>query len=447
VPKRTFFVYGRPVSPERFVDRQYAVQTLFDRILNGDSTAIIGDPHIGKSSLLRYIQSPRAQSEWLEDEAEIFRFSRIDCHLLAGDFSPADFWRRALAPLIESPPNNVVARQSKIVEQNEFGAFSLEKLFELVAQSGHRLVLLVDEFDTLLYHPNFKKAEFFGSLRAIATGTDGLILVTASRQSVHDMNLISQELNPYGSPFFNQFAEVRLRCFDDDTIKELLAQALNNTGVEFDNQVLKFLRRVTGGHPYLLQAGGATLYETISNGLAGEERYVAATRSFRRRTHAHFADCWIHLDPGAQTALTILALGEVKGRLDGRAFDTGDIGELEQFRSELDDLAEIGLVEEVGSDKWHFDWGNVVVWHGKRWRVAAEGFVWWFADNVITQKRDTIAWDKWLEQRERDGLLSRGEKERLRELAARIPKGAVSGTAKLIKSFLQGLVETGMKGA
>jgi hypothetical protein len=440
--KSSSFVYGRPVPAEKFVDRQATLRTLVSRIQVGDSTAIVGEPHIGKSSLLRYIQSPRAQSEWLADEADKFLFSRVDCHLLAGDCAPTDFWRRVLGPLTEGPLSRGVAHQAKIAEQNEFGAFSLEKLFELVAQSGRRLVLLVDEFDTLLYCPNFRKAEFFGALRAIATGTDGLVLVTASRQPVHKMNLISLELNPYGSPFFNHFTEVRLCCFEEDAIEELLTQALRDTGVEFDNQALKFLRRVTGGHPYLLQTGGAALYEAISKGLAGENGYVAATRSFRRRTRAHFADFWTHLEPCAQTALTVLALGEVRGRLDGRAFDTGDIGKLEQFRSELDDLAEIGLVEEVGSNKWHFDWGNVVVWHGKRWRVAAEGFVWWFADNVITQKRNTIAWDKWLDQREGEGLLSRGEKENLRELVAKIPKSAVTGTAELIKAFLQGFLKT-----
>ena len=225
MPKLAPFVYGRPVRPEQFIDRQDAVQTLFRRIMVGDSTAIVGEPHIGKSSLLRYTQNIDVRKKWLEGEVEEFIFSALDCHLLAGDFSPLDFWRRALIPLVENPPGDDVAHQLDIADKNDFGTFSLEKLFDLLAQSKHRLVLLIDEFDTLLHHPNFNKAEFFGSLRALATGTDGLVLVTATRQSVHNMNVLSQKMNPYGSPFFNQFAEVTLKSFDDAAIRVLLTQA------------------------------------------------------------------------------------------------------------------------------------------------------------------------------------------------------------------------------
>jgi hypothetical protein len=436
------FIYGRPVSPDRFIDRLEVTQTLFSRISVGDSTAVVGEPHIGKSSLLHYVQSPHVRSEWLEDKAGNFLFSAMDCHLLAGDFSPADFWRRALAPLTESPLSDDVIHQLDIVGQNDFGAFSLETLFKLLAQSDHCLVLLIDEFDTMLHHPNFNKAEFFGALRALATGTDGLALVTATRQSVHDMIILTQALNPYGSPFFNQFTELNLGYFDDIAIRELLAQALSNSAIQFDDRALAFLRRIAGRHPYLLQAGGAALYEAVSRGLAGEELYLSATKAFCHSTAAHFADFWSHLTPAAQTALAILALGEVQGQLDRRAFDTGDMGKLDIFRSELEKLVEIGVVEEVTDKGLHFDWGNFVLWRDRQWRIAAGGFVWWFADSVITRTRAVIPWDEWVEQREYEGLLTRGEKDRLRELAAKIPKDTFASVAKLARTFLEGLLHT-----
>ena len=38
------FLYGKPVPPPRFVGRREAVRTLFSRLNNGESTAIVGEP-------------------------------------------------------------------------------------------------------------------------------------------------------------------------------------------------------------------------------------------------------------------------------------------------------------------------------------------------------------------------------------------------------------------
>ncbi len=46
------FIYGKPVSKEHFMGRKDVLQTLISRILTGQSSAIIGEPHIGKTSLL-----------------------------------------------------------------------------------------------------------------------------------------------------------------------------------------------------------------------------------------------------------------------------------------------------------------------------------------------------------------------------------------------------------
>ena len=59
------FLYGKPVPATRFVGRQEAVRTVFSRLFNGESTAIVGEPHIGKSSLLYYVADAGVRAEWL----------------------------------------------------------------------------------------------------------------------------------------------------------------------------------------------------------------------------------------------------------------------------------------------------------------------------------------------------------------------------------------------
>ena len=40
-------------------------RTLFGHLYNGESTAIVGEPHIGKSSMLRYMADAGVRAQWL----------------------------------------------------------------------------------------------------------------------------------------------------------------------------------------------------------------------------------------------------------------------------------------------------------------------------------------------------------------------------------------------
>ena len=45
------FIYGKPVPVTQHINRQRELRTLFSRLRNGECTAVVGEPHIGKSSL------------------------------------------------------------------------------------------------------------------------------------------------------------------------------------------------------------------------------------------------------------------------------------------------------------------------------------------------------------------------------------------------------------
>jgi Cdc6-like AAA superfamily ATPase len=180
-------LYGKPVPPVRHVGRQDKVRTLFSRLYNGESTTIVGEPHIGKSSMLRYMADEGVRAQGLSEAEAKYLFAEIDCHMLPRDYTPADFWGQALAALPLIVPEETVTRSWQAVAVNQFASFALESFFRLLARSGRRLVLIIDEFDALLNHPSLK-GEFFGALRSMATRTDGLVVIAASRLSVSVMN-------------------------------------------------------------------------------------------------------------------------------------------------------------------------------------------------------------------------------------------------------------------
>jgi hypothetical protein len=192
-----------------------------------------------------------------------------------------------------------------------------------------------------------------------------------------------------------------------------------------------------------VQTVAAALFDAVTHKKVREERYDAANRTMQRRITAHFADLWRSLSPEAQTATVILVLAEMKGRVDGRDFDTGDLEMLDWYGPELDRLADSGLVERDDCKEWRSDQGNFAVWRGKRWRVTAGSFVWWVASNAIASTRKVLDFEQWLQDREFEGCLTRGQKKKFKELAGYIPKGVVTNAGEFLGTLLKGWLTSG----
>ncbi len=97
------FTYGDPVAPEQFIGRKKSVRRVVGRIVSGQSSAIIGDPHIGKTSLLTYyLTTPEIRPKLYGEQAQNWYFSSLDAHMFGSHFTPADFWEQALMPLTDA---------------------------------------------------------------------------------------------------------------------------------------------------------------------------------------------------------------------------------------------------------------------------------------------------------------------------------------------------------
>jgi hypothetical protein len=519
------FGYGNPVPPEQFIGRESVIRTLFERINNSESTAVVGGYRIGKTSLLRYIASEQVRSRWLGQMATQDIFVEIDSQSLSVNDRPIDFWERVLTRLEEhtasqqegslpqedlitlfhfleerfneselrtlcfylgigyddlpgqnktdkarevvehfkrrddiaklvktgkqqrhdinwdsiEKPEWLLRRQMDVVRMNSFGSFTLERLFTMLAQQGQRVVLLIDEFDTLLEHPNFSTAEFFGALRSIATRNNGLALVTASHLEVADMNRRGQEIIPVGSPFFNFFIEVRIPPLQPAEVNQVLDQALDQTSVRFDLHDRRYIRWMSGCHPYLAQAAAAVLFDAVVAGKTGEECYTAASEALRQRTGAHFDGVWRYLktSPVSQTALVMLTLAELSGQVDNADFNADSLGRMDWFIPELRRLADRGFVEHDSEAAAPAGRGNGVIWQGQRWRISAMSFVWWIADNAFLNMQQIFSYEQWLDEQVAGGVLTHAQKERLKELIENIPPDTGSSVNKFVHMLLQ----------
>jgi hypothetical protein len=442
MPTLNPFIYGKPVSGIQHINRQREQRTLFTRLRNGECTAIVGEPRIGKTSLLRRLASPSIQKEWLGEQAEGIITVEIDFYQewLSIHKIPRDFWKYVLDTVKMNLPDETVRRQIAWVEENDYGSATLVNFFRNLARKELRVVLLIDEFDALITHPNFSTAEFLGGLRSLAI-QDGLQLITASIMPVEEMNRRSEEYNPLGSPFFNHFIEVNLGPFSYKDVGVLLDTFLNGSGVQFSPTDRNFIVWLSGRHPFRMQLAGAALFDAISDRLEDEKRYTQTTEWFYERTTDHFSTLWRrYLTEAQKTVLVILGLVELGGVAQKRRFAFGEIEQSQRFAPELLRLEKLGLVEKIGKG-WQWDQEHLLLWQGERWRVASNGFVGWLANVVIGGTREIPDFEQWLHDKEKVGyLLTRKQIELMGNLVKMMPQSVVSGAGTLARQFVSELL-------
>ena len=442
IPARHSFIYGRPVRGNEFLNRKSELSTIFNRLYHGESTVISGEPHVGKSSLLLQLSESAIQREYLGQDANKCIFANIDLHAIEYQYTPARFWEEALDHAQQRLSQNAkIANLASRAAREGYARRSLERFFNEIGRRGGRLVLLLDEFECLLAHPNFKDPAFFALLRSLATRTRGLATVSASRLSVAEMNQQGRSLLTTGSPFFNNTIEVRLQPFDDETVDELLARA----GNVFESVDRRYIRRVAGRNPFLLQAMAASLYEAKRENQAqsrGQASHVQAAERFYERIAFHFDDLWSSLDNNTRTTAVILSLLQLGGQSYGEKFNYREVQRSDIFGLELQKLAELGLAEQDSSG-WSVDLPNMLLWRDGRWSVSAQAFTWWVRDTVIAETRQLPTYEEWLHDKRYGLLLTEGQWDGLVNTVRNPPEWAAGG----VKALAQMLFDTLLKGA
>lgn len=415
------FIDGSPVPPEQFFNRHDPISRIVSRIVNhGQSSAVIGEAHIGKTSLLTYLHAPEKRKELFGARAETLVFSFLDSYGLFDVPDVASFWERALLPLQNMLEAADVLQQLGRCQASGYTFPSVEAFLQKLRQAGYRLVLLVDEFDALLYHPKLNNATFFGGLRSLASLSQGaLVVVIASRLSVARLNQDTQTFNPTGSPFFNYFAEITLSTFSDDDCQRILAQASER----FSRDDCRYIRRLAGAHPYLLQATASAMWDAYDGGVADESaRYRYVFERLYKEYDRHFADTWRVWSPAFRQAFTSVALVNAKAVLGERSFDINTILEgLSGLGPELRDLTHLGLVEKTDGQP-----GG--------WRIAHEIMLAWLTDELMRSVREEVDFEDWLRKSEMQGRWTVGQREQLKETAISLR----NYSAELFKYFVMG---------
>jgi serine/threonine-protein kinase len=304
------FTFGNPIKdPSRFYGRESEIRQIVSRLLSSahESTSLVGERRIGKTSLLNYVAHPQV-APGLGLQPERYCLVYIDFQGLT-DITPLRFWQRALSKVARAACDEKLAVAFRhMADKPEVDVFDLEDLFESASGQGLTIVLLLDEFEYVTQNPRFGP-DFFGGLRALAIH-HGLALITATRRELIDL-CHSDEIK--GSPFFNIFANVVLRPFSPADVGRLLDGTLAAGNVRLGPDEKALVTALAGGHPLFVQMAGYYLVEGKSQGLAEPALGAFVAQKFAEQAEAHYSYLWSHCSESEKvTLLALLGLSRQK---------------------------------------------------------------------------------------------------------------------------------------
>ncbi len=434
------FIAGPPVENEYFIGRDADLRYVLTRLIsNGQSTALTGEPHIGKTSLLKKLADAKTRKSYLgEETAKNMQVVYLDLHGQV-ELTPQECWKRVLAP-IEASLDRAPAELKALIEGIRYQSYTdrveWEALLRYLADRKGQLIVLLDEFEALLPdnkpHPNFADFSFFAMLRAL-DAFPSFSYVTTSRLPVQTLSARATNLpGSGGSPVFNTQTEWRLKPFDLKTTAVLLEKA----GGKFSEADHRYIQRLAGGHPFLLQSLSEMLWQMDR---------PTATQRFYETVCAHFDDLWVNLDNNTRTTAVILSLAELYGLAHDRDYAYGEIEQSDRFGPELARLRELGLATQVEtSNHWVFEHDKLLVWRdGERWAISAKVFIWWVKDVVIAETRALPTYQDWLDKKEHIGPLTKEHWELLYKGIQSAPKSLISATISVLVDAVSAAVQKG----
>lgn len=342
------FTFGNPIKdPARFIGRVEDIRQIVNRLRSSahESTSVVGERRIGKTSLLKHLDNPQVAAGLGLPSSE-YCMVYIDFQGLT-DITPQRFWERVLRKMERSiclP--SLVPEIQEVSQSGNFDLFDLEDLFDRIADEGLTTVLLLDEFEYVTQNPNFGP-DFFGGLRALAIHQN-LPLVTATRRELVDL-CHSEELK--GSPFFNIFANVVLRPFSKEEVYRMLDGYLAETKLTFSEQEKDLVIGLGGGYPFFTQMAGNYLFDARQKELQADALLQEVYHNFDAQSDSHFTYMWSHSSESEKiTLLAVISLNRQKASKKSTPNMENLAGIHARAHLDVPELVKRGLLLENKSD-------------------------------------------------------------------------------------------------
>lgn len=267
------FVYHVPVTPANFVGREELLSLIFNQLrsANRANIALHGPLGVGKTSLLDYVASPEIAAQRGLDPARFF-LCKVDCQSL-GDFTPDHFWRRLLRNMARTAEGTLRELIDGLTAKEQISFEDIQDMLDELEWSDQVLVVLLDEFECVV-RTHTELAErmtrhLLGMLSSLGRRTPRVFAMIIATE--RPLSALREDLGDWrGSPFPTVFISQALPAFTVHEANELIDRALAGTGVAFNDDERRLIYERSEGHPAMLQAAAAALFEAKQRSMAGQ---------------------------------------------------------------------------------------------------------------------------------------------------------------------------------
>ncbi|HKQ99210.1 MAG TPA: hypothetical protein VJT09_00975, partial [Pyrinomonadaceae bacterium] len=148
---------------------------------------------------------------------------------------------------------------------------------------GHRLVILLDEFDVLVYNEQIPR-ELFSIFRSMAASYCVSFVVASREGSIDHL----AEDTKTGSAFLNIFGIVYVGPFQEDEAKDLIRMPSARRGVFFTDEEEKLILKLAGFFPFFLQIACYHMFKLKRAEVPLEEARQQLEKNFTFEAKPHF---------------------------------------------------------------------------------------------------------------------------------------------------------------
>ncbi len=397
------FTYGDPISdPKRFFGRQLEIEQVFSRLRNSEfeSSSLVGERRVGKTSLLNYLAHPDVRrAHGLDPDKYLFVY--VDLQMVDKDTTSTRLWQRLLRQTAKCCYDDGVKQILEEVRHTEsIDTFALADLFDSIDEKDKYIVFLLDEFENVTENANFDSSFFYG-LRSLAIHHN-LSFITSS---CHELIDLCHSGDIRSSPFFNIFANINIPLFNKNEAQNLISQLLAGTGVTFTDAENALIFGIAGCHPYFLQAACSFLFDAHAMKLDPVERVSFLRKEFREEASPHMANYWQNSDEQEKIVLTVLTLLERQRGTNGPHFSVKQLQDLYAHSNQtLARLEKRALVASGGDTYSLFN--------------ASLGE--WIFNEITNTGNDQQSYDEWLKSG--NGIVERFAAGARKELGEVLPE-------------------------
>ncbi len=253
-------------DPEAFFGRRSEIGKIYSRVGAGrpQSVSIVGEKHIGKSSLLRYIVHPSNRLDSLSDPKQLI--------FLQANFKNKS--RLKIPGFFEMIYKDLLEVFNGALELNVKPNYhGFKEVVVALDQQGYKLIMVFDEFSTITRNRNFD-AEFYSFLRSLANNYNVAYLVASGR----NLQTVCHSPEVSDSPFFNIFSNITLSQFSVKDARKLILTPAEKHGASFEPHV-PFVLDMAGQHPLFIQIACSILFDRPQYAMAYDNAFYEGVKS------------------------------------------------------------------------------------------------------------------------------------------------------------------------